>query len=327
MPRYRPQSAAVSLRPARNGFPRRRVSAIQRGRIVAAAIGTVDELGYTRATVAQIIGRARVSRKTFYEVFTDREDCFLAAFDHAISQATPIVRGAFENESCWVDGIRCALAHLLRFMDEEPGLARLCVVQALAAGDRVQSRRRELLEELAAVIDQGRCDASLHGEAAQLAAESLVGGVLAVVRTRLLAAEREPLSSLLGPLMSIIVLPYLGTRAARRELARRAPEVRLDTASPVPANSRDPLEGLAMRLTHRTVVVLMYIAEHPGASNREIAEGSGIVDPGQISKLLSKLARLGLAENLAQGQQSGGANAWHLTVRGADLERASRPLA
>jgi DNA-binding MarR family transcriptional regulator len=91
------------------------------------------------------------------------------------------------------------------------------------------------------------------------------------------------------------------------------------------ARHKDPLEGLNMRLTYRTVRVLMVIAEHPGASNREIAEGSGIVDQGQISKLLNRLARLKLVENLGEGQEKGAANAWHLTPRGAQVERATRP--
>jgi hypothetical protein len=66
------------------------------------------------------------------------------------------------------------------------------------------------------------------------------------------------------------------------------------------------------------------IAEQPGASNREIAEGSGIVDQGQISKLLTRLARLALVENLGGGQERGASNAWHLTPRGAEVERATR---
>jgi hypothetical protein len=70
----------------------------------------------------------------------------------------------------------------------------------------------------------------------------------------------------------------------------------------------------------------MVIAEHPGASNREIAEGSGIVDQGQISKLLTRLARLKLVQNTGGGQEKGAANAWRLTRRGAEVERATRLL-
>ncbi len=80
-----------------------------------------------------------------------------------------------------------------------------------------------------------------------------------------------------------------------------------------------------MRLTYRTVRVLMVIGEKPEASNREVAVGSGITDQGQISKLLGRLARLELIENLGDGQEKGAANAWRLTARGAAVERATRP--
>ena len=63
------------------------MSELQRGRMLSAAVEVVEEVGYARMTVAQVIGRARVSRKTFYDVFADREDCFLAAFEQALSQA------------------------------------------------------------------------------------------------------------------------------------------------------------------------------------------------------------------------------------------------
>jgi DNA-binding MarR family transcriptional regulator len=152
-----------------------------------------------------------------------------------------------------------------------------------------------------------------------------VGAVFAVIHTRLLEGGREPLTDLLGPLMSMIVLPYLGARAASRELSRPALELRRDSHVPSRARNQDPLQGLNMRLTYRTVRVLMVIGEHPGASNREIAEGSGIIDQGQISKLLTRLARLNLVENVGEGQEKGAANAWHLTTRGAQVERATRP--
>jgi hypothetical protein len=139
-----------------------------------------------------------------------------------------------------------------------------------------------------------------------------------------LEGGKESVTDLLGPLMSMIVLPYLGAKAASRELSRPAPIPR-DRRPRPPARSQDPLEGLNMRLTYRTVRVLMAVAEHPGASNREIAEGAGIVDQGQISKLLTRLAGLSLVENRGEGQEKGAANAWQLTACGAQVERAARP--
>jgi AcrR family transcriptional regulator len=322
---YKTRTATPRLRPGPGGLPRGQVTQIQRSRMLAAAVEAVEDVGYARMTVAQVISRARVSRKTFYDVFTDREDCFLAAFEQALNQATSIAQEAYQQESNWRDGTRTALARLLIFMDEEPGLAKLCIVEALGAGERVLERRAQVLEQLAEVIDRGRAATNATREPPAVTAEGVVGAIFAVLHTRVLEQGKEPLTQLLGPLMSMIVLPYLGARAAGRELSRPPLEIPRDARSRTPAKHKDPLEGLNMRLTYRTVRVLMVIAEHPGASNREIAEGSGIIDQGQISKLLNRLARLKLVENLGEGQEKGAANAWHLTARGAQVERATRP--
>jgi len=322
---YKNRAAAPRLRPGPGGLPRGQVTQIQRSRMLAAAVEAVEDVGYARMTVAQVISRARVSRKTFYDVFTDREDCFLATFEQALGQARAIAEEAYTSEPTWREGIRAALARLLLFMDEEPGLAKLCIVEALGAGERVLDRRAAVLDELARVIDRGRAATNATREPPEVTAEGVVGAIFAVLHTRVLENGGEALTDLLGSLMSMIVLPYLGARAAGRELARPPLEVPVDGRTRSQARHKDPLEGLNMRLTYRTVRVLMVIAEHPGASNREIAEGSGIVDQGQISKLLNRLARLKLVENVGEGQEKRAANAWHLTSRGSQVERATRP--
>ena len=306
-------------------MPRGQVTEIQRGRMLAAAVDAVDEVGYAGMTVAQVIGRARVSRKTFYDVFSDREDCFLAAFEQALEQAEELGVEAYRAEDSWREGVRAGLATLLALMDDEPALTKLCVVEALAAGDRVLERRAEVMERLAQAVDGARSEPGATLDPPSVTAEGVVGAVFAVLHSRVLDGSREPLFELLGPLMSMIVLPYLGTRAAGQEVGRttRRPELR-GPARP-PAGGADPLDGLKMRLTYRTVRVLMVVSERTGASNREIAERSGIADQGQISKLLGRLARLGLVENRGDGQEKGAANAWQLTSRGAAVERATRP--
>jgi AcrR family transcriptional regulator len=317
--------AGPRLRPGPNGLPRGQVTEIQRSRMLTAAAQAVEEVGYARMTVAQVIGRAKVSRKTFYDVFIDREDCFLAAFDEAIARARALVVDAYTVESGWREGMRAGLARLLEFMDEEPGLARLCVIEALGAGTRVLDSRAKVLDELAEIVDRGRSVGSAAHEPPEVTAEGVVGAVFAVIHTRLLEGGKEPLSNLLAPLMSMIVLPYMGARAAGKELARPAPTPRGRVQPGRRSGSRDPLEGLDMRLTYRTVRVLVVIGGRPGASNREIAEGSEIADQGQISKLLTRLRRLDLVENRGEGQAKGAANAWYLTDRGAEVERAARP--
>ncbi|MGH2853122.1 MAG: TetR/AcrR family transcriptional regulator [Solirubrobacteraceae bacterium] len=287
----------------------------------------VEEVGYARLTVAQVIARARVSRKTFYDLFEDREDCFLAAFNQAVDQLSVLVTEAYEREPGWRDGVRAGLLALLRFMDEEPGLARICIVEALAAGPRVLKRRTQILGQVKRVVDQGRTGARVARateESPDVTAEGVVGAIFAVLHTRLLSRSHESFTALLGPLMSMLVLPYLGARAASSELTRKPPPQPKRRRSPR-RTVKDPLEGLDMRLTYRTVRVLTFIGEHSGASNREIAEGAGIADQGQISKLLTRLERLRLVRNMGEGQVKGASNEWYLTDRGAQVERATRP--
>jgi hypothetical protein len=140
---------------------------------------------------------------------------------------------------------------------------------------------------------------------------------------------------LLNSLMGMIVLPYLGQAAARRELGQRGTRT-LSSRREKPAGvvgsvrlgglAGDPLEGLPMRITYRTLRVLGAMVEHPGASNRTIGEAAGIYDQGQISKMLARLEGLGLIENSSgHGHKpTGEPNAWRLTARGVEVERALR---
>jgi len=178
------REAAQRLRPGPNGLLNGRVTGIQRTRMLAATVQAIEEAGYARLTVAQVISRAKVSRKTFYDIFADREDCFLAAFEQVLSQARVIALQAYERESSWREGVRSALAQLLMFMDAEPGLAKLCVVESLAAGERVLQCRAEAFDELVGVIETGRSLPSGAREPSALTAEGVLGGVFTGVCSR-----------------------------------------------------------------------------------------------------------------------------------------------
>jgi len=316
------RTASAPLSSASSDLPRGAVTEIQRGRMLAAAVAVAAERGYAQMTVAQVIRRARVSRKTFYLVFRDREDCFAAAFDMAVARAAGAAEDGFRDEPGWREGVRAGLAGALAFLDDEPGLARVCLVEVLCAGPRVLARRKELLAKLAAVLDNGRAVATLTPP--PLTAEATVGAVLAVLHARLLDGQEGHLSDLLGSLMSMIVLPYLGPEEAARELELAGGQTRRPSVRRPAGHPDASLAGVDMRLTYRTVRVLMALAELPGASNRELARRSDIADQGQISKLLTRLARLGLVTNVGEGQEKGASNSWHLTDRGAQIERTTR---
>jgi AcrR family transcriptional regulator len=297
------------------------VREFQRMRIVSAMLAVACERGVAVATVGDVVAEAGVSRKTFYEIFDNREHCLLAAIEQTVERVSENVRSAgVAHRWSWIDRMRAGLFRLLRFCDEEPAVARLCVVDSMAAGPEVRDRRKELLQQLASLVDEGRRAA--RREPPPLAAEGVVGGVVSVIHQRLVVSDGDPFVEMLGPLMSFIVLPYRGGGLARRELHRPLPmDVGGTNGSAIAA---ERVEGLDMRLTYRTIRVLNAIATEPGLSNARVSERAGVTDQGQISKLLSRLAGLQLIENTGQGQRNGAANAWRLTDRGEAIERLGR---
>ncbi len=116
----------------------------------------------------------------------------------------------------------------------------------------------------------------------------------------------------------MIVLPYLGPAAARKEFSRPVPDAPARADRP----ERDPLSALDMRLTYRTVRVLLAVADQPEDSNRGVAQRSGIGDQGQISKLLARLEKLGLVFNKSAVAGTGAPNAWVLTEQGKQVHGA-----
>jgi AcrR family transcriptional regulator len=347
--RRRPGARLVSPLSARRGGVQ--VSEVQRARMLSSAVQVVSEFGYGQMSVARVTGRARVSRRTFYDLFEDREDCFLAVFDDALGRVSELVVGAYEGErGVWVEKVRAALMALLVFLDGEPGVCSLLVVDALAGGPRILERRVEVLERLGGAVQEGGSRARSGGrEFPVLTGEGVVGAVFSVIHTRVLAKRSGSLVGLLGSLMGMIVLPYLGSAAAQREIARppavspaksggvsrrqegsssslQSWSVSSSSSSSSSLVGDDPLAGLAMRITYRTLRVLSVIGERPGGSNRGVADLSGIADQGQMSKLLARLEGLGLIENTTMTgrdrgthQRAGEPNAWRLTSKGEQV--------
>jgi AcrR family transcriptional regulator len=294
---------------------------VQRMWILSAMAKIVYEQGLELVTVQQVVARAGVTRRRFYELFENREDCFRAAFEESVAMAAERALAAYEPEGTWVGRVRAGLLALLRFFDEEPELARLCVLHATPAAPATLARRSEVLGKLTMVIDEARRAAPAESNPPPLTAESIVGGVLAVIQARLMEPSPGRLTELLSPLMGVIVLPYLGQVAARRELTRPVPDAA--RARTTPESLRDRLRDLDMRLTYRTLRVLAAIAAAPGVSNQEVAHAAGVRDPGQISKLLARLERLGLIGNVGIPQRNGQPNAWTITPRGAEVDWAT----
>jgi len=183
----------VSRRTARvgGGVPREQIVEIQRSRLLAAAVAAVDELGYADTTVSDVTSRARVSRRTFYELFSSREECLATVLEDVVALIGAEIAAAGLEGLAWRERVRGGLCAILSFLDREPALARVCVVQALRGGAEVLERREEILARLAAVVDEGRVEAARGGQCTPLTAEGVVGAAFAIVYARLLRGEME----------------------------------------------------------------------------------------------------------------------------------------
>lgn len=297
---------------------------IQRARILAAMLDVACERGAANVTVAHVVTRSGVSRRTFYEVFADCDDCFLAALEDSLALVTARVLPAYRSERAWCKRIRGALTALLCFFDEEPRLGRLLVCESLTGDRRVLELRNRVLARLVAAVDEGRREGKNAGELPELTAEGAVGAVLSILHTNLRSDDRAPLAMLTNSLMGMIVLPYLGVAAMRRELSHPVEVPESGMGERGEGMLDDPFKGSGMRLTYRTVRVLMAVAENESASNRQLADLAEIRDQGQISKLLSRLRKLGLIDS-GEGERAKGApNTWRLTVQGAQLAKSIR---
>jgi AcrR family transcriptional regulator len=177
------------------------------------------ERGYAGASVGLVVAQAGVSRRTFYGCFDSREACVLALLDLGLERMGDLVGRAFAREDTWQDGVRSALASVLGFLDSEPLLARMWLVESLAAGPRVLERRER---NLAALREQvlSSWPAGDRWALPPLAAEGAMASVLGIIHSHIVTGWPTPLIELLGPLMGLVAAQYLPSRAVALEIRR-----------------------------------------------------------------------------------------------------------
>jgi AcrR family transcriptional regulator len=287
-------------------------------RIVVAAQRLLRETPAEMLNVAAVCAAAGVSRDTFSVSFADRDELLVAVFDDVTKRAGAAMDAARRGQASWLDGVREALVELLGMLEEDPGLGRFIVAGSLAGDELLLARRTRALARLGEALDEGSPPAAAEALPAPFGAEAVVGAVISILHSRLLEQPVPPLLPLCGSLMSVVVLSYLGVDAARAELARppRSPAVGVRLCA-VDSLNRAAASARA-RLTTRTLQLLAVIGERPGIGSRDIAFAVGIRDPSQVSRLLTRLERLGLVAD-GPSERSGKRKAWRLTAGGADL--------
>lgn len=195
----------------RHGLQPSFVAANQRERILSAVARAAAELGYAEMSVGTIIARAGVSRRTFYEHFSNKEDAFLAAFEVAVSQQARHIRLAYLKETTVRGRLRAGLRAYMEFMASEPEFARMCIVEVLAAGPRAIARRNTAMHMFAGIIEDNIHELAPECPVAALAAETIVGGIHEVVFGRILAGRTDELPGLVDDLLGTILIVATGS--------------------------------------------------------------------------------------------------------------------
>lgn len=201
----------------RHGLPRQFVVRSQRERMLESTARAVSEVGYRALTVAAILERAGVSRKTFYEHFSDKEECFLAAYDLVSEGLVRSVTEAYYARDGWRERVHDGLAEFLRVLAAEPDFARMCIVEVLAAGAAALQRRDDVMQTFTVFFDAGRREAPPDQELPKLVSESVVGAIYELIYARILRNRTAELPDLLPDLMYIALVPYVGPRQAARD--------------------------------------------------------------------------------------------------------------
>ncbi|HKO37818.1 MAG TPA: TetR/AcrR family transcriptional regulator [Solirubrobacterales bacterium] len=196
----------------------------QRNRIHQAMIEVVSKRGYPETRVVDVIGAAGVSRKTFYELFDSKEDCFLAAYDVLLENLLGEAVDEFESLSGapWAERVSAALGALLDHLAEHPSEARFAIVEVLAAGPKALARRDAALRQFTGFLEAGRSETSV--ELPGITSLAVAGGINELLYSEILHGAAGRLPGRLPDLMFWVTLPFLGAEgaAAERERTRLA---------------------------------------------------------------------------------------------------------
>jgi len=190
----------------RHGLQPSFVAANQRERMLSAVAQATAELGYPDASVEAIIARAGVSRRTFYQHFKNKEAAFLAAYDDVVDQITRRVQHAYLQQATALERLRAGLAAYLQYLAGEPEIARMGVVEILAAGPAALARRTAALRLFASIIEDNIRQLVPSISRPALTAETIVGGIYEVVFSRIIAGRTGDLPGMTDDLLTAVLM-------------------------------------------------------------------------------------------------------------------------
>lgn len=214
-----PQSVPRRLPRGSHSLDPELVAASQRSRLLEAVGQAVAEKGYAATTIDDVVRGAGVSKKTFYEHFRDKEDCFLAAFDAADQQLFEHVRAAREGADDWLVRIRAGVQAYLRWLAGDPALARVFLIEVAAAGPRAAEHRERARSRYAELMVRSRDGAEGSPPVPSPVCEAVVGGVSEIVQRRIRERGAESLMDLEPVIVYLEVVVLAGPEVAARAAA------------------------------------------------------------------------------------------------------------
>ena len=187
----------------------------QRQRLFAAMILSCDERGYGETTVADLLRLSGVSRKTFYEHFSDKEGCFVETAKRTMEFPIALVRDLVEHQEPGEERVRTTLEALFEMFAAQPGAARLCMVESYAAGKRATAVAEDGVEEIYRLGLQALGDIPERGGIDEDLARAILGGFHRVLYYRLAYRREEDLPAAVGPLWQWAMSYHAPPRALR----------------------------------------------------------------------------------------------------------------
>ena len=123
-----------------------------RARLVEGISAAVAEKGYAATTIADIVRHARVSKRTFYEQFPDKESCFLACYRLVGEASLRAIEASIDDERPWREQIRSAAIGYFTLLEENPARTRAFMLDIHAAGPQALKLRREMMQRFADLL-------------------------------------------------------------------------------------------------------------------------------------------------------------------------------
>ncbi len=178
------------------------------------AVEIAGEVGYTELTVQRVLERAEISRKRFYGLFADKDECYLQGEREVLARLEAELRAPCESEPDWAAALAASLRHLAAFLETEPLLARGVLVESRIAGGEALELRFEVLERLSRAVDSARRESKSRHSPPPVTARFITAAIEESAVGSLLAGEPERFAASVPDLGRIAALIYFGDGTA-----------------------------------------------------------------------------------------------------------------